>query len=418
MQVFAVQPDGSELAIPQPIQLSAGGVPQYNGSPVQLKIADGTVSVKVTSALGALISYTPRWSAAVSAAELGKFFATFDTVAEMQATVDSSYVGRPVQWLGYYAQSDGGSNWGVVKSGGHTADGFSIFSAGPNVYIEANVTSGMSLKKAGVISGNGDMTARIRAAIAAANNLSSFTKLIGLSLPEGSFPISGGDATTPCLDLTNFKGAYFTGQGKARTILQYTGSADKVLALNKGINGSDGAIENIEVGGFYIDCNGSAANYGVYADAFRRGRIFDMEVRGANISCSYGYGWITRLKDLTSTNHKVKGFEFTRASINGVTGENLSSTTTVNTAVNFDILANSLTLISPISEGTPAKGIVIKLGCRKINILGGHTEGQKMREFSVYKLHVSMDAFKGDSVCLHNFFKITLLCLLAFYCFC
>jgi len=28
-----------------------------------------------------------------------------------------------------------------------------------------------------------------------------------------------------------------------------------------------------------------------------------------------------------------------------------------------------------------------------------------MREFSVYKLHVSMDAFKGDSICLHNFFK-------------
>jgi hypothetical protein len=28
-----------------------------------------------------------------------------------------------------------------------------------------------------------------------------------------------------------------------------------------------------------------------------------------------------------------------------------------------------------------------------------------MREFSVYKLHVSMDAFKGDSVSLYNFFK-------------
>ncbi len=33
-----------------------------------------------------------------------------------------------------------------------------------------------------------------------------------------------------------------------------------------------------------------------------------------------------------------------------------------------------------------------------------------MREFSVYKLHVSMNAFKGDSVSLHNFFKT--ICLL------
>ena len=33
-----------------------------------------------------------------------------------------------------------------------------------------------------------------------------------------------------------------------------------------------------------------------------------------------------------------------------------------------------------------------------------------MRKFSVYKLHVSMNAFKGDSVSLHNFFKT--ICLL------
>lgn len=70
VQVYAVQPDGSELAIPQPIQLSAGGVPQYNGSPVQLKIAADVVSVKVTTSIGALVSYTPRWSTEVSAAAL------------------------------------------------------------------------------------------------------------------------------------------------------------------------------------------------------------------------------------------------------------------------------------------------------------------------------------------------------------
>jgi len=71
VQVYAVQPDGSELAIPQPIQLSAGGVPQYNGSPVQLKINADVVSVKVTTSIGALVSYTPRWSADVNTAALG-----------------------------------------------------------------------------------------------------------------------------------------------------------------------------------------------------------------------------------------------------------------------------------------------------------------------------------------------------------
>jgi hypothetical protein len=71
VQVYAVQQDGSEFAIPQPIQLSAGGVPQYNGSPVQLKFAVDTVSMKVVTAIGALVSYTPRWSAEVNTAALG-----------------------------------------------------------------------------------------------------------------------------------------------------------------------------------------------------------------------------------------------------------------------------------------------------------------------------------------------------------
>ncbi len=71
VQVYAVQPDGSELAIPQPVQLSAGGLPQYNGSPIQLKITADVVSVKVTTSSGALVSYTPRWSAEVNTAALG-----------------------------------------------------------------------------------------------------------------------------------------------------------------------------------------------------------------------------------------------------------------------------------------------------------------------------------------------------------
>jgi hypothetical protein len=69
VQVYAVQPDGSELAIPQPIQLSAGGVPQYNGSPVQLKVSAETVSVKVTTSGGALVYYTPRWESGKSGNE-------------------------------------------------------------------------------------------------------------------------------------------------------------------------------------------------------------------------------------------------------------------------------------------------------------------------------------------------------------
>jgi Head binding len=70
VQVYAVQPDGSELAIPQPVVLLAGGVPSYNGAPIQLKVNAEQMSVKVTTSGGALVVYTARWSAGITVAEL------------------------------------------------------------------------------------------------------------------------------------------------------------------------------------------------------------------------------------------------------------------------------------------------------------------------------------------------------------
>lgn len=70
VQAYVVQPDGSELPISQPITLSAGGVPIYNGYPVQLKYSTELVSVKVTTSAGALIYYTARTSSFVSVSDL------------------------------------------------------------------------------------------------------------------------------------------------------------------------------------------------------------------------------------------------------------------------------------------------------------------------------------------------------------
>lgn len=70
VSVFAVQPDGSELQIPQPVRMTAGGVLTYNGTPIQLKINAEQVSVKVTSSAGAQLLYTARWGTDVSVAAL------------------------------------------------------------------------------------------------------------------------------------------------------------------------------------------------------------------------------------------------------------------------------------------------------------------------------------------------------------
>lgn len=63
---------------------------------------------------------------------------TFSTVAEMLAS-PWLVAGQTVRWLGYYELSDGGGNWGIVKLGAHVADGGSIFSISPTLYVEANL---------------------------------------------------------------------------------------------------------------------------------------------------------------------------------------------------------------------------------------------------------------------------------------
>lgn len=84
---------------------------------------------------------------------------TFKTVADMKAFTNH-VVGSKVFWQGYYSQSDGGGNWGVVKSGAHTPDGGSVFSIDENTYIQANLKGGkISILKFGA-RGDGGITSR------------------------------------------------------------------------------------------------------------------------------------------------------------------------------------------------------------------------------------------------------------------
>lgn len=56
-QVYVVQEDGTEVAVAQPILTGAGGVPTYNGSPVQIALAESEYSVKVLNSFGSQIYY-------------------------------------------------------------------------------------------------------------------------------------------------------------------------------------------------------------------------------------------------------------------------------------------------------------------------------------------------------------------------
>ena len=92
--------------------------------------------------------------------------------------------GTKVSWLGYYAASDGGSNWGILKKGVHTEDGGYILGLSGLLYVQANLKgSRINVRKFGAF-GDGitDDTAKF---IAASN-------YIHANHPDGSISISGG----------------------------------------------------------------------------------------------------------------------------------------------------------------------------------------------------------------------------------
>ena len=61
IQVYAKQEDGTLIAISLggAIELSAGGVPTYNGSPVQLVVFESPFSLKAFDRLGCLLYTSP-----------------------------------------------------------------------------------------------------------------------------------------------------------------------------------------------------------------------------------------------------------------------------------------------------------------------------------------------------------------------
>lgn len=94
----------------------------------------------------------------------GIYSRNFKNIADLNAGIDatgqsidmSSIVGSRVFWRGYYVEADGGSNWGIVRSGPYTADGGSIFSIDENTYVEANLKGGRtSVKKFGATGRDG-----------------------------------------------------------------------------------------------------------------------------------------------------------------------------------------------------------------------------------------------------------------------
>ena len=94
------QEDGTLVPATQPVATSAGGVPLYNGSPVQI-IVDGAYSIKVLNSSGSQVYYRADSSDNESDA-----IVPLDVIADLQANTDDS-IDR-VSLAGHTTEGDGG----------------------------------------------------------------------------------------------------------------------------------------------------------------------------------------------------------------------------------------------------------------------------------------------------------------------
>lgn len=150
IQVYIARQNDTDLAIPQPIELSAGGVPVYLGSPVTLKI-NQSFSVAVLDKNGAQVYYSPKTGevidlvsdledqiddiqAAVDAITDDSML-TFDSVAD--AALSSPIVGNVYYLESYILGLGVGGGHLIAKAGAITPDNVDTFASSlPGIYLE------------------------------------------------------------------------------------------------------------------------------------------------------------------------------------------------------------------------------------------------------------------------------------------
>jgi hypothetical protein len=130
--------------------------------------------------------------------------------------------GVKVSWMGYYEQSDGGSNWGRIQTGTHTDDGGSIITISGNTHIEANLKgNSINALKFGVKVQDNTFDS-----LPALNNLNAYAKGAStqfrrtIKLPSGALAIS--DTFTLIRELT------YQGMGAKVSIFYPHGDWDNV----------------------------------------------------------------------------------------------------------------------------------------------------------------------------------------------
>lgn len=181
------------VPVSQPLTISSGGVPQYNGSPVIVTV-DGDYSILVLDKDDSQEYYYPsvRDGVPLSVNSLGNYTDyVFNSVAEMRSgvTIGSETVdfviGNSVKTIGYHsATSGGGANYTIVAAGTGVEDSGEYINLDNGLQAKLIHDGVVSVTQYGAKSDGSD------AAVTTPAFIGALTKFSSIYVPEGVYAIS------------------------------------------------------------------------------------------------------------------------------------------------------------------------------------------------------------------------------------
>lgn len=231
-QAYVVQEDGTEVSVSQPILTSAGGIPTYLGSPVQIAIEQTEYSIKILNSLGSQIYYFSDVQSPLSASNSAVSLENYAALRAYVGIASTVYItgvlitAQPQGIAGtfQYDPTDAVSadNGGTIIVGGDGRRWKRVFSGDINVHW---------------FDAKGDGSTNDSAAINAAS--------LAASLLNGSLYFPAGVYVGKNLFVYPFTKWHGDGNGSVIKLINAASSGD-VLLKNKNcgtdINGSDAAV--------------------------------------------------------------------------------------------------------------------------------------------------------------------------------
>lgn len=271
-----IQEDGTIVSVSQPIRTSSGGVPTYNGSPVQLSV-DGNYSLKVLNRFGVQVFYLSNAfnGRPVTDDQVSIYYDTIQS-----ADSDDLQIGVKIKTRGYRSKGDGGGNeYTVVAGGTGSADGGTYIDLGNGNQLEASFSDYVNPMQFGAYNDGvsndtpyiqalfdaliGDLIPAVRRVRMGKEHLLSSGINIS-SVGAKRYDIEGGENIESTNIICDFNG--YGSNSVSRAVLQF------------GDNGSPSYQTSVGIGGLLFtrgpNCN--RAPIGISGDSLAQSRINDI----------------------------------------------------------------------------------------------------------------------------------------------